>query len=369
MGTLSISTNGAQAIKTGIIRLLRAQWNTTNVELPTLIQDRPLPSTPEPYVYVRVEDEAEVHKTKTGASREYVVSIEVMTRSAHNSASTVLRDRIVTEITRILESVELDLSTVGYDVYIQNVENIFPLEPFEELGATYFKTNISFVVTVNFEGLPMPEQDPSFLFRDFTFSPHGRNIELHDAGIITPETTYPDSNGFTFDSAVFTLTMGADGMFDGTDYTVTATDDNLSLDSVLTYSMGTESVELTATNRFNRVRSLRYGASTNDTWTDDTAAVTGLQLLSNFQSAKRIIAFNNLSPIGDQIEFVGPPVAGDRLYIMYDATLPALTSLENINQPGGNDLHLFSSQILGGFRIYTQITPLYFDGELTYNIR
>lgn len=365
--------NAEAPLKTAIVRRLNADLDANNITgvsmIPIVTQDRPLQGFPEPYIYVRVESSFEIDKNKTQSGRKFFVIADVLVRSDASDAATQTRDDIVDEIERIFSVVNSSDYVVvpEYRNYVQEVEDI-NITTDESSGATYHRGLVTLSFRLLFEGAPMPEQTPNFLFRDFTFSPHGRTIELHDAGIITPETTYPDSNGFTFTSAVFTLTSGADGTFDGTDYTVSATDDNLSLDSVLAYTMGTNTVDLSATNAFNRVRSLRYGASTNDTWTDDTAAVTGLQLLSNFQSAKQTIAFNNLSPIGDQIVFTGAE-AGDRLYIMYDATLPALTTLENVLQPGGNDLHLFSSQILGGFRIYTQITPLFFDGALTYNIR
>ena len=355
----------SDVLKTAVVRRLRADFNHTRIpgllEAPNIIQDRPLNSTGEPYVYIQITDVVETDVTKINSSYEYTMLIEVLTRAQQDQDSKRVRDGIVNEICNVLEvqsSGYIDLTNSGFNNYIQTLGNVFPFT-FEERGATYFKTNIEVIFTMDFIGLPtdrQPVQNPTYTFTGFEFTPSSGLIELYDTGTVTGAAAYPSANnGWDFVSVAYNpqspISIGATG-----DITLAAT---------INYRFSTEPTLTTTLSpppaTFRRIRSVRTGTTSATAFTDNNLATTGLRNFANFN-----VDYGRTRPVQDGLEISG--TAGERIYIIYSAVSPQLNLITNIHQLGGNDLNLFTRTVVGGYQIYLQNRPLSYDSTFTFNI-
>ena len=364
---------GAGPLKTAVVRKLRAEFNTTLpglTGLPLIIQDRPKPTTPEPYIYVFISpgNINEVEKTKIGGAYDYIVTVQVMTRAPHSGDSKELRDLMASEVQSILDYGEaIDLVNDGFNNYVQTVESITPLES-QERGADYYYTNIDILFRMSFVGLPVnigPTQAPSFTFSLFTYPPQSNRIERYDAGIITPATTYPSpNNGFNFIDAGYSISAGAGGTFANGDYDVPLTADPVRLDSSLRYEFDEDTSvthTLTATTDFPRIDSIRYGAITPQTpgtiptLSDDTSATYGLRNLSNWN-----IEYGTVRPHNETVTITGN--ADQFVYIIIDHEV---TLTQIVNTIGQNVIAQFTESTIGDYKVYFNNNPIVFDGFST----
>ena len=368
-----MSRNAAAPLKTALVRKLRADFDHNRVQgltsSPLIIQDRPLNSVDEPYVYFYLEDDSEVDKTKTGSSTDYFIIAQVIVRTTQSADANSIRDGIVDEIKlSIDEGTEVDLTLDGFNVYVQNVETVTLLGPYDEFGATYFQANVTIQVRASFVGLPVdigPTQAPTFTFSLFRFPPQGRQIERYDAGIITPATTYPsDNNGYDFVDASYSISTGAQGTFANGDYDVTVTADPISLDSSLRYEFGEDTSimdTLTATTAFPRIDSIRYGAITPQTpgtiptLSDDTSATYGLRNLANWN-----IEYGTITPHNETVTITGN--ADQYVYIIIDHEV---TLTQIVNTIGQNVIAQFTESTIGDYKVYFNNNPIVFDGFST----
>ena len=266
---MATSRNGADVLKTAIVRLLRQDFLETRVpgitDLPLFIQDRPQPFTPEPYVYIYLVDSEEVDKTQTSSSRDYRIRAQVVTKSAHNRSAETERDAIVDEITRVIDTPGapyINLRNEGYNVYIQNVGNVEKFVDDSTRGSTYFIANMELQFVADFVGTPeseFPVQDPIFTYAGFTFPPINEQIELGDVGTITGATTYPsNNNGWDFVSVTYSLASDSQGSILGNVVTVDGTDDPIVIITTLNYEFSTDTSITTTvvhTTNFERIRS------------------------------------------------------------------------------------------------------------------
>ena len=367
--------NGANVLKTALVRKLRSEFDHSRVpgltEIPLIIQERPLDNTPEPYVYVKTNRTPEVDKTKSASSIDYIMDIDVCTRSQQNQDSRALRDAIVDEVTSILDtdiSSYVNILEEGFNIYIQTINSTTPLE-FEEKGASYFKSVITLQVRMEFVGLPVdvgPTQAPTFSYSLFAFDPTTTGlIERYDGGVITPATTYPsNNNGYDFVDASYSISAGAVGTFVNGDYDVPIGGEPISLDSSLRYEFSTDTSitdTLTATTNFPLIDSIRYGAITPQTTgvlpvlLDDTSGTYGLRLLSNWN-----IAYGTVRPHNETITVTGN--ADQYIYIILDSNV-TLTQVRNTI--GQNVLAQFNVQTIGAYKIYLNTNPIVFDGFST----
>ena len=363
-----------QPLKTAIVRKLRADFNHTRIpgltELPLIIQDRPLHNTPEPYIYVEIYPDAieEVDVTKSSSSYDYFVNIQVMTKSLHNQDSKRQRDLMTSEAQRVLD-VEtngyVNLTNEGFNVYVQTVESVTPLESYER-GADYFYSTILMRFTINFVGLPqtvLPVQAASYTFAGFTFAPTGSDIETYDAGTITGAATYPsNNNGWDFTTASYALTSGSEGTLNNNVLTVASDDDPLGLVATINYEFNTDTsvtTSVTDTDTFSRIKSLRYGSRSSN-----TVSSADLQDFSLWTGTNQTFDFGNVNPINDTITLTGN--AGEYLYIIHDAA-HGITGLRDVL--GTDNISNFTLTELDGYRILILNRALAFDNfSLTLTI-
>lgn len=359
-----MSINGAGAIKTALIMKILSEFDTSAVsgitEVPLIIQDRPLESIVEPYVYLTYEDSFETDVTQTGSSIDYFFNAQVVVRTAQNEDGTRLRDEIVAEVSRIIDtptSGYIDIETLGFNVYLQNVDSVEELDKIEERGATYFEAAIAINVRANFIGLPStnpPIQPAQYTFTDFTFTPTQNRIEFGDAGTITGATTYANQSPWNFTSVTYAQIAGGDGSLATNVYTVESGDATLGLIATLNYTFATDNIitqTITDTDNFNRIRSLRFGTIDQGTINQQMLAD-----FSQFQGTNKTFRYGVDNPIGQEISFEG--TAGDRLYIVYDA---AHTIRILRDQFGFNHLDAFTETTVNGYKVLLQTNPLVFD--------
>ena len=369
-----MSRNATAPLKTALVRKLRNDFDHNRVQgltsMPLIIQDRPLNSVDEPYVYFYLEDDLEVDVTKDGSSTDYFMIAQVVVRTTQSADANAIRDGIVDEIKlSIDEGAYLDLSTSGFNIYLQNVESVALLGPYDEFGATYFQANVTIQVRADFVGLPQnvgPTQAPTFTYSLFRFNPSATGlIERYDGGVITPATTYPsNNNGYNFIDASYSISTGAVGTFANGDYDVPVGGEPLSLDSSLRYEFASDTSitdTLTATTNFPLIDSIRYGAITPQTagtlptLSDDTSATYGLRLLSNWN-----IEYGTVRPHNETITVAGD--ADQYIYIILDENV-TLTQVRNTI--GQNVLAQFDVQTIGAYKIYLNTNPIVFDGFST----
>ena len=279
----------------------------------------------------------------------------------------MVRDAIVDEILRILDTEPSDyinLETEGYNNYIQNVD-LINKGTRELKGGTFFYADMELSFTMDFIGTPVtrqPIQSPNFTFNGFFFTPTNNNIELYDSGAIVPATTYPsDNRGWDFTSTTFSLAQGARGTINGPNYVVGETDSPLGLDVAINYEFATDTSVTTTLNSstaFNRIRSLRWGVvNTNTAFTDDTSVTTGLRDLSQWHQGERQMMFGTVNPSGHTITF--NRTIGDYMYVVIDEQFNPTIFRENVFNE--NILGQFNQMTIGGYRVYI------FDREANFN--
>lgn len=355
--------NASGAIKTALVRKLRADFDVNNVmdlaQIPLIIQDRPLNSIDEPYIYLYEQNSSEVDRTYDESSTEYDIIAQVVTRVAQNDDSSQLRDDIVQEVVRIIDtnsSGYINLETMGFNVYLQNVNGVAELPKYEERGGTYFQANITITLRADFVGLPttiMPTEASSYSFTNFTFTPNNtdKNIEFGDAGTITGATTYRNQLPWNFESVSYAQISGGDGALTDNVYTVESADATLGLNATINFTFHTDSsvtTSITNTDQFNRIRSLRYGAINQS-----SISQSDLANFSLFQGTNKTFDFGNVNPTGDAVELSG--AAGERFYFIIDAN-HSITSIRNFL--GLNVIEAFSQTTVNGYKIYLQNNPL-----------
>lgn len=358
------SRNAAGVIKTALVRRLRSDWDANNVsslsQTPLIIQDRPLNSVDEPYIYLYEESSIEVNRAKTSTATDYFIIAQVVTRVPQNEDSSRLRDDMVSEVVRIVDvetQNKLDLQTSGYNVTLQNVDSVFDLDKYEERGGTYFQANVTIMIRADFVGLPStrnPIQGSNYTFTDFAFTPTGNRIEFGDAGTITGATSYLNQAPWNFVSVAYAQRAGGDGSLTNNVYTVESGDATLGLIATLNYTFAEDSsitTSITNTDNFTRIRSLRYGTIDQGTINQQMLAD-----FTQFQGTNKTFQFGTVNPVGQRISFEG--VAGDRLYIVHDAshTIRSLTDAF-----GFNHLDAFTETTVNGYKVLLQTNPLVFD--------
>ena len=356
---------GISEIKTAVTRKLRTDFNHTTVtgltQDPLIIQDRPINSVDEPYVYIYEEDTIEVQKTKNSSSTDYFIIAQVVVRTTQSDDANVIRDGIVDEITRIVDTDEdnyIQIDNQGYNVYIQNVDSVTAFGPYDEDGATYFQANMTLQFRADFIGVPStrnPIQAPIYTFADFTFPPTSNRVEVSDAGTITGATTYASANqGWDYVSVMYALISGGQGSLTDNVLTVGAADSPLGLTSTINYrfsSDNTITTSLTANTNFRRIRSLRFGSTTNTSF-----SAAELANLANFQGTNRTFRYGVENPSGQQISLEGN--AGERFYIIFDNTHTINTITDVL---GGNNRGAFTLTTVNGYSILLQTNPLVFN--------
>ena len=154
-------------------------------------------------------------------------------------------------------------------------------------------------------------------------------------------------NGWEVETAtVVALGSGAEGSITGNVYTIGSDDDPLEATITTEYQEPVTNVDQYDDIDdfiYDRVRSFRYGASSNDTFT-----ATQIEDLATFNDAdnNRYVEFRNLEPNQSvSIDNEG----GDRFYFMVDND-----NTLTISQFGINITSLFSLTDVGGFNVYIQ---------------
>lgn len=376
-----MARNSGQYLKRALFTRLNGSLRHDHIpgisENPLVIIERPLPFTPEPYIYISDPTSLEIDVTKDGSSSDHSIMVEVLVKRQHNLTGEETLDAIVDEISRVIDvntSDYLDLSANNFSVYVQTITNTDKFV-FEERGATYYKA----IVTIKFEivftgGIVTfrPVQAPIYNFNGFLFSPRSNRIELHDSGTITGVTTYNSpNNGFTFESAAYSLAAGSDGDITGNIVTVDSDDANIDIISMLTYSMtGQDDEVLTATTEFDRVVSTRYGAVSTITnnppvFTDDSAAIYGLRNLSEWEQGERRVVFGRNNGRGT---YTFNANQGEYVYFIFDANQP---NINIINIAAGIEEDItanFSVATVGAYKVYIQRRALSFTSSYTMRL-
>ena len=357
------SRDGAAVLKTAIVRRLNSDFQHGRVpgitETPDVLQVRPRPLQGYPYIYVASITDTEVNKTLSGlSSREYLIHIQVVTRSRHTGTQEATREAIVDEIVRILDADTddyLDLTNDGYNNYIQNVDTINRVSR-EVGGSTFFIADMELSFVMDFIGLPQtrqPIQQALYTYAGFEFTPTGDRIEMWDSGTITGAASYSsNNNGWDFTSATYALTGGSQGSLSGNVLTVDGDDSPLGLTASLNYEFNTDTsvtTTLTDTDNWTRIRSIRYGVVPNDSaFTDDEATGTGLRDLSQWGGTNQTFDFGATNPNGLTFEFDRTP--GDFMYIVMDSSFTLSTIRESIFN--ADILNQFNTYVVGGYRVY-----------------
>lgn len=377
-----MARDASTLIKTALVRKLRADLQATRIPgvdvIPMVIQTRPVPQTPEPYIYVNMIDTFEEQVTKTSSSTDYIVMLEIVERADHNAQAQITLDAIIDEVSRVLDtSVDgyIDLEADGFCVYIQNITGISRIND-EALGATYFKATVEMMIRANFAGTPVqnqPIQDNVFAFNGFNFTPTGNRVELFDSGSITPATTYSSNNrGWDFVDTTFTITAGSQGMIANDIYVITSTDDPLGLDVVKNYEFNTDDAILTTINEttpFNRITSFRFGTvvSTDDNrpvFIDDTSATYGLRNFTDFTSSNRQIEYGITNPVGQTITFTR--TMGDYMYFVTGDDVADVSTVRDMLQNNIRDE--FELTNIGDYKVYVHDRAANFDDTITVTI-
>ena len=368
------SRDASELVKGAIASTLLSDFLHTNIPgisaIPTV--SRTITSrTPEPYIEIGDVNSEEAYTTKDSESREYEVNLKICLKYAPNRSTHVQRERIVDETIRVLTAEGVfNLSDDGYDVYIVTTGPITRFDTHER-GAKYYFAIVPLLVTATFVGLPtanQPAQAALFSYGGWRFTPptsESRNLELWDAGTITGNNTYPSGNrGYNFASVSYALGMNADGTLVSNLYTIDSDDTTISLDTTINYEFATDST-ITAnvldSDTWNRIRSLRYGSSSVTTFTDTDTAQSGLRNLASFTGTNRTFDFGQVNPLGRTITL--PGVAGEHPYIIMDAA-HSPTAITQDLLGGANIISLFTTSIVGGYRIFVLTDPLVADGDI-----
>ena len=243
----STTRSSADEIRAAIAAQIRNNFDYRNVrgltENPTVTQN-PTRQTTEPYIYVYSIGQVEIDSTKDDTPFQYQVAIEVTLRYSSYRGGQRQAEEIMNEVFAYVRGKNAseypDLSAFGFNVYNTTTGDT---EEFTDRlrGANYYRVVTSLYVTASFTGQEVqvqPIQDPEFTYSGFSYLPISNSIERYDAGNIVPAQAYTSpNNGWTFDNAVYTLPSTAQGVYDGTNYTLAATNEPVALDSNINYMM------------------------------------------------------------------------------------------------------------------------------------
>ena len=243
----STTRSSADEIRTAVATTIRNNFDYRNVrgltENPTVTQN-PTRQTKEPYIRVYSVGQIEIDSTKDDTPFQYHIAIEVTLRYNSYRGGQRQGEEIMNEVfsyVRGKNSSEYpDLSQYGFNVY--NTTTGDTVEFTDRLrGANYYKVITALYVTASFTGQEVqvqPIQEPTFTYDTFTYTPTNNNIERYDAGNIIPAQTYiSPNNGWSFSSVDYSLPANAEGVYNGTDYTLTSTNEPVAIDSTINYSM------------------------------------------------------------------------------------------------------------------------------------
>ena len=241
----STTRSSADEIRSAIATTIRNNFDYRNVrgltENPTVTQN-PTRQTTEPYIYVYSVGQIEIDSTKDDTPFQYHVAIEVTLRYNSYRGGQRQGEEIMNEVFSYVRGKNAseypDLSQYGFNVY--NTTTGDTVEFTDRLrGANYYKVVTALYVTASWTGQEIqvqPIQEPEFTYSGFSYLPIGNNIERYDAGNIVPAQTYTSpNNGWSFNTVDYALPSSAQGVFDGTDYTLTATNEPVAIDSTINY--------------------------------------------------------------------------------------------------------------------------------------
>ena len=369
--------SAAVEIRAAIAEAIRTNFDYRNVEGLTenpVITQNPTRRTTYPYIFVYSVGQVEIDTTKTDTPFEYQLSIKVVTRYNSYRGGARIGEQILNEVlqyTRGKNSSEYpDLSASGFNVYNTTTGDTIELREKPD-GANYYTTDTPLFVTASWTGQVaqvQPVQSPIFASNNFAYSPIDNNIERYDAGAIVPAQTYPSpNNGWTFDTVSYSLPASAEGVYDGTDYTISATNEPIAIDSSISYKLVSDDTVVTtlaSTTAWNRIDSIRYGsidaqAGSQPTFPDDDSPTYGLRLLSNWN-----VDYGVTSPQNVTVTFTGND--GQYEYIVVNQSVTLAGIRDNL---GTNNIANFDVVTDGQYRYYISKTPILFDNSsFTYTL-
>ena len=373
----STTRSSADEIRAAIATTIRNNFDYRNVrgltENPTVTQN-PTRQTTEPYIYVYSVGQIEIDSTKDDTPFQYHVAIEVTLRYNSYRGGQRQGEEIMNEVFSYVRGKNAseypDLSQYGFNVY--NTTTGDTVEFTDRLrGANYYKVVTALYVTASWTGQEIqvqPIQEPEFTYSGFSYLPIGNNIERYDAGNIVPAQTYTSpNNGWSFNTVDYALPSSAQGVFDGTDYTLTATNEPVAIDSTINYELvndDTITTSLSATTSWSRIDSIRYGsvpasAGLQPTFPDDTSPTYGLRLLSNWN-----VDYGVTDPQNVSITFNANK--DEYAYIIINDAF----TLNGIRDSlGTNNINNFDVVTDGEYRYYISKTPILFDNStFTYTL-
>ena len=373
----STTRSAADEIRSAVATTIRNNFDYRNVrgltENPTVTQN-PTRQTKEPYIYVYSVGQIEIDSTKDDTPFQYHVAIEVTLRYNSYRGGQRQGEEIMNEVfayVRGKNSSEYpDLTQYGFNVY--NTTTGDTVEFTDRLrGANYYKVVTALYVTASFTGQEIqvqPIQTPEFTYNTFAYTPTNNNIERYDAGNIIPAQTYiSPNNGWSFSSVDYSLPSSAEGVYNGTDYTLTSTNEPVAIDSTINYELasdGSITTTLSATTSWNRIDSIRYGsvpasAGLQPTFPDDASPTYGLRLLSNWN-----VDFGVTDPQNMTITLSANK--DEYLYIIVGIN-DVLAGIRD--SLGTNNINNFDVVTDGQYRYYITKIPVVFDNSsFTYTL-
>ena len=287
---------------------------------------------------------------------------------------------MVDEITRSIDtqtSGYLDVTSEGYNVYIQNVEDVTKFVDDTTRGATYFIANVEMFFTANFIGAPVvnqPNQANVFTFNGFQRPVRNNSLEMFDSGAITPASTYPsNNNGWDFVSTSFSIISGGQGRINSGIYTIGQNDNTLGLDVIINYEFSSDTTQTTSLNQtsnFPRRIDARHGVinpgvGNTPNFTDDGSTTSGLRNFGQFDNGNDRIINNFTNPIGQTITF--RRMVNDFMYIVTGTDAPVINTIrENVFNQDIRDQ--FTVSTVGPYRVYVSDRAANVDGDITVTL-
>jgi hypothetical protein len=352
---------GTAQLKTAIVRKLRAQFRTAAVPyIPptwnTIIQAKPIASTPYPYISLEIDsnDIKEVDVTATGSSYDYFVGIKTVVRSESNYDTRETRDAMVAEIQRILDvdyDEYINILSNGYNVYIQTVESVLISEE-NQMGTDFYVGDVMLKVRMESVGSQTaPAAEVALTYSDFHVTPQNSKFEINDTGNITLPVTYPPSNGWVFQSVEYSLASDSDGTIVDNVVNVASGDDFIAIVSVITFESaidGTTTTTVFSRSEVTGIKSPRIGVLTNDVITSEQ--ISNLPLWAQ-------LSFPIVDP--DRVNLEIDVNANEYIYILVDE-LYTLTGIKN--DLGLDDIEEFVVSTHDGYRVYRVDTAIATDG-------
>ena len=369
-------TTGSE-LRAAIAQKIRDNFDYRNVrgltENPTVTQN-PTRRTSYPYIYVYNVGKEEIDTTKDDTPFRYHIAIEVTLRYNSYRGGQRQSEEITNEILSYVRGNSADeypdLTEFGFNVY--NTTTGESTEPLDRLrGGNYYSVVTPLYISASWTGQVaqvQPIQAAEFTYDTFTYAPVNNNIERYDAGNIVPAQTYSSpNNGWTFDSTTYSIPATAQGVYDGTNYTLTATNEPVALNSVINYKLTSDdsvTTALSATTAWNRIDSIRYGAidaqaGSQPTFPDDDSPTYGLRLLSNWN-----VDYGVTDPQNVTVTFTGD--AGQYEYIVVNQSV-VLAGIRDFL--GTNNISNFDVVTDGNYKYYISKMPIVFDNSsFTYTL-